>query len=170
MILPVMTSNRRNLVALGAAMLVAMHWLFRIMSVALVLPQAACESPWHGEEMRFAARPVQEVSNWRVGSGDRLAGWLRLLEMKGPDGDASFFRVDNAQGQWLGFIDRQGRVYQRMPFSMEEVFRGIYTMKEALSLLFEEPGPFSYSASGKAGSQSAVDRGDVEGMISDKEK
>ena len=47
------------------------------------------------------------------------------------------------RGNTLGFIDPAGRVFQRVPFSMAELYRGLHPMQEGLELLFERPGPFA---------------------------
>jgi hypothetical protein len=82
-------------------------------------------------------RPVRELDQWQVRVGDSVAGRLVLIEIEDPRGEARFYRAENARGQWLGYIDQSGRVYQRVPFSMVEVFRGIHTMEDGLALLFE---------------------------------
>jgi hypothetical protein len=63
-----------------------------------------------------------------------------LIEIEDPRGNVRFYRAENLRGQWLGYIDPSGRVYQRVPFSMVEVFRGIHTMDGGLRLLYERDG------------------------------
>lgn len=90
--------------------------------------------------LEYGPRPVRELDQWRVQVEDRPLGRLVLLEIEDPRGEVRFYRAENATGQWLGYIDTSGRVYQRVPFSMVEVFRGIHTMDKGLALLFEHGG------------------------------
>lgn len=108
----------------------------------------ACAAPpapdWLGP------RPVREVERWDVRAGERQLGRMMLLMIEHPDGPVPFYHVENAQGQWLGYVDVTGRVYQRVPFSMTEIFRGIHPMETALALLYEEPGPLLLAGAGAA--------------------
>jgi len=116
------------------------------MAVALFGACAAPpEPPWLGP------RPVTEVERWDVHQGSRRLGQMLLLEIQGTrpgDEAVPFYHVQNAQGQWLGYVDADGRVYQRVPFSMTEVFRGIHPMEKALGLLYEESGPLMLATAG----------------------
>lgn len=109
-----------------------------ISSVVVTLAACAHSRP----PLEYGPRPVRELEQWRVQTGDEAIGRLVLLEIEDPRGDVRFYRAENAAGQWLGYIDTTGRVYQRVPFAMVEVFRGIHTMDKGLALLFEQSGDF----------------------------
>lgn len=107
----------------------------------VVVTLAACvHSP---PTLEYGPRPVRELEQWRVQAGDETIGRLVLLEIEDPRGEVRFYRAENAAGQWLGYIDTGGRVYQRVPFAMVEVFRGIHTMDKGLEVLFEQSGDFA---------------------------
>jgi len=118
---------------------------------------AACSVPppfeWGGP------RPVREVERWEARSEGGRVGEVLLLEIQNPDGVVRFYQVQNGRGQWLGYIDDQGRVYQRVPFSMTETFRGILPMEKALALLYEEPGRIWLSSAGSRSAGSAAAKG-----------
>lgn len=97
-------------------------------------------------------RPVTEVDRWDVRAGGRYLGQMLLLQIEAPVPDEAvpFYQFQNAQGQWLGYVDVTGRVYQRVPFSMTEIFRGIHPMEKAIALLYEEPGPLTLATAGGA--------------------
>ena len=80
-------------------------------------------------------RRVDALHSWDVVDDQAVVGHLTLLRMDGPEERPSFYRVTNAHGQWLGFIDRQGRVYQRVPFAETELFRGMHPLPQALRIL-----------------------------------
>ena len=100
----------------------------------------------------YGPRPVTELERWDVQQGQRHLGQMLLLRIEGPVPDEAvpFYHVQNAQGQWLGYVDFDGRVYQRVPFSMTEIFRGIHPMEKALALLYEERGPLMLATAGGA--------------------
>lgn len=115
-------------------------------------------------------RPVRELERWEVRSDGRAVGRLVLLEIPDPGGDLRFYRVESPGGQWLGFVDLRGRVYQRVPFSTTEVYRGMYTMREALDLLLgESGGRYAFALRSRAGTAvpAVVERTDPESMIRD---
>jgi hypothetical protein len=99
--------------------------------VTAVAPSSSPIGPW----------PVLELERWNVHAGDRLVGRLLLLEVQDQRSPVQMYQVQNAAGQWLGYVDAQGRVYQRVPFDMTERFRGIHSMEKGLALLYEESGP-----------------------------
>ena len=99
--------------------------------VTAVTPSSPPIGPW----------PVLELERWNVHAGDRLLGRMLLLEVQDQRSPVQMYQVQNAAGQWLGYVDAQGRVYQRVPFDMTERFRGIHSMEKGLALLYEESGP-----------------------------
>jgi hypothetical protein len=99
---------------------------------------AVAESDW-------APRPVREVEHWSVLAGDELVGRVVLLEI-GESAPARFYQVQNQQGQWLGWVDAQGRVWQRVPFEMKEQFLGVHPMAKGLALLYAEERPLQLQA------------------------
>ena len=109
----------------------------RILLLALLT--AACVAPV--PEFDHAPRRVDELARWDVWSHGERVGEMLLLEIQDPRGEVSFYHVRNRNGQWLGFVDRQGRVYQRVPFSTTELFRGVHPMPQALALLCQVEGP-----------------------------
>jgi hypothetical protein len=52
-----------------------------------------------------------------------------------------YYRAENRGHQWLGYVDLDGRVFQRLPFEEHEVFLGIYPMEKGLALLYEVDRP-----------------------------
>jgi len=123
-----------------------MRWIVCGVVVTLL---AACAGLPRGVD-RFAPRPVRELERWDVQAGDKLVGSLRLLEIEDRTAPSQFYQVLNSHGQWLGYVDAQGRVFQRVPFLMTEQFRGIHPMEKGLALLYEEPGPLRLSHAGGA--------------------
>ncbi|MEM7200808.1 MAG: hypothetical protein AAF628_11110 [Planctomycetota bacterium] len=112
-------------------------------AILLPLLLAGCFSP--ASSVRdYAPRPVRQVATWEIvrGGGDAV-GWLRLLEIEDPCGRIPFYQVQNRDQQWLGFVDRQGRVYRRVPFAETEAFLGVHPMPKALSLLCEVEAPLT---------------------------
>lgn len=89
--------------------------------------------------------PVLELERWNVHAGERFVGRLLLLEVQDQRSPVQIYQVQNAAGQWLGYLDAQGRVYQRVPFDMTERFRGIHSMEKGLALLYEERGPLRFA-------------------------
>jgi hypothetical protein len=85
--------------------------------------------------------PVVELDSWRVVLGDVPIGRVALIEIADPVSPVRLYWVENASGQWLGYVDLQGRVYQRVPFRERERFLGMYSMENGLPLLFECEGP-----------------------------
>jgi len=63
----------------------------------------------------LAPRPVRELRCLEVRAGGERAGWLRFLAVQGPAGGRPFWRVENRFGQWVGWIDRNGRVFRNRP-------------------------------------------------------
>jgi hypothetical protein len=60
-----------------------------------------------------------------------------LLEIDDPGAPIRMYRAENRAGQWLGYLDANLGVYQRVPFEDREVFRGVHTMEKGLALLYE---------------------------------
>lgn len=120
-------------------------------AVVLVILPGACRGgppPSPGP----TPRPVREVERWEVRRDRRAVGRLVLLEIPDPHGALRFYRVESPDGQWLGFVDLRGRVYQRVPFSTTEVYRGMYTMREALNLLLgERDGSYAFALRSRRG-------------------
>ena len=113
-----------------------MRWIFGV-GLACLLSACAVTRP----TSEVAPRPVIEVDQWRVLAGDRFVGRVVLLEIQDPRSAVRFYQVRNPQGQWLGYVDSDGRVFQRVPFAMDEKFRGIHPMEKGLALLYEESAP-----------------------------
>lgn len=87
-------------------------------------------------------RLVHELERWRVASADgRDIGEVVLIQIDDPAEPVRLYRAENASGQWLGYVDEAGRVFQRLPFHETERFLGMYPMAEGLMLLFEETRP-----------------------------
>lgn len=103
--------------------------------VALV----ACAAP-PAPSPAFGPRPVREVEQWNVRAHGRPIGKLVLLQVEDVGRGFSFYQVRNEHGQWLGAIDRQGRVWQRVPFATTEVFRGAWPLARGVALLCEAAG------------------------------
>jgi len=104
-----------------------------------ILLLCCCSSP--PEPSPYGPRPVRELARFEVLAENGVVGEARLLEIEDGSRGGRFYLVKNDQGQWLGYIDLDGRVYQRVPFSMTEVFRGAHPMEKALSLLYEQDSP-----------------------------
>ena len=85
-----------------------------------------------------------------------------LREIQHPEGAVRGYYVRNSGGQWLGFFDLDGRVFQRVPFLTTEAPWGMHTMDEGLGILFERSGPyFMREVGGRAGAVPAMaDKGD----------
>lgn len=124
--------------------------------VGVLLLAGCVNSPTRGWE---GPRPVVEVERWEARSEAKRLGSVLLLEIGGAGSGVRFYQVQNARGQWLGYIDLQGRVYQRVPFSMTETFRGIHGMEKALALLYEEAGQVWLSSPGPRPVKAAAVRG-----------
>ena len=86
-------------------------------------------------------RPVHVVERWTARDAQRVLGSVVLLEIEDAAGPVRLYRVENDSGQWLGWVDAQGRVFQRVPFEDDDLFRGVYPMEKGLALLYEVPSP-----------------------------
>ncbi len=107
----------------------------------------------------FDPRPVRELQQWEARVGDRVVGRVVAIEIEDPEHPEVYYQVRNVEGQWLGYVDGQLRVYQRVPFSMTELFRGAHPMEEGLALLYEEDDPIRLVPLDEAG---RVDSGAAE--------
>ncbi|MBI5850393.1 MAG: hypothetical protein HZB39_05050 [Planctomycetes bacterium] len=90
-------------------------------------------------------RPVRERESWTAEVEGRAVGKVVLLEIEDPAGAVRLYRVENDSGQWLGWVDTAGRVWQRVPFREDDLFRGVYPMEKGLSLLYEVAVPVRLS-------------------------
>lgn len=121
--------------------------------LALVLVAGCAGAPPPDD---LAPRPIHELGQWEVRAAGRPLGEIVEMEIEDPRAGPPFFQVRNAKGQWLGYIDADGRVFRRVPFSMEDQFAGIHPMEKALELLYEVPGPLELVPVGPAaGARSA---------------
>jgi hypothetical protein len=114
---------------------------------------AGCASP--PADPGGAPRPVVEIDRWNVRRDSEALGQVAQMEIRDPRGAVRFYQVENARGQWLGFIDQAGRVYRREPFRDDERFLGIHTMEDALRLLYEVEGVLQLSPGGAAAEAAA---------------
>ena len=113
-----------------------MRWILGVLAVSFLGSCVAVPPP---ED--HAPRAVQEIERWGVRDGERLVGRMLLLEIQDATEPVRMYQVQNERGQWLGYVDTEGRVFQRVPFSMTEEFRGIHPMQQGLALLYGEPRP-----------------------------
>ena len=111
----------------------------RTLGIALAVLAAACHSPRRPGPLD--PRGVAIVESWRAEIAGRALGRVVLLEIQDPAAPVRLYRVENESGQWLGWVDAQGRVWQRLPFEPDDVFRGVYPMEKGLSLLYEVQVP-----------------------------
>lgn len=110
--------------------------MVRILALPVLL--AACSAP--ATDDPFAPRSVTENGRWTVQQDGETIGRVVLLEIDDPIEPILMYRAENDVGQWLGYVDAQGRVFQRVPFEDQERFRGIYPMEKGLALLYEVDG------------------------------
>lgn len=110
---------------------------FLILLPGIVL---GCTAPARPDPL--APRTVREVARFDASdpSGHPL-GRVLLLEIEDPVLPIRRYRVENAAGQWLGYLDANLGVHQRQPFEVDEVFLGVYPMEKGLALLYEVEGP-----------------------------
>lgn len=108
------------------------------LTAAVLLGVAACSAPEPPDP--FAPRAVHQRGRWAVSQDGRRLGEVVLLEIEDPAEPIRMYRAENSVGQWLGYLDADRRVFQRVPFEDREVFRGIYTMEKGLALLYEVEG------------------------------
>jgi hypothetical protein len=100
----------------------------------------ACAAPPRPDPL--APRAVREVARFDATDAAGLPlGRVLLLEIDDPVMPIRRYRVENAAGQWLGYLDANLGVHQRQPFEVEEVFLGVYPMEKGLALLYEVVGP-----------------------------
>ncbi len=100
-----------------------------------MLLTAACHTP-PPAPVQFAPRPVVELERFAVTRGSERVGCLVHREIQDPAGPVRYWLVENAAGQWLGYIDTVGRVYRYEPFAERECFVGMYPMEQGLRLLY----------------------------------
>ncbi|MCC6783971.1 MAG: hypothetical protein IT457_14095 [Planctomycetes bacterium] len=106
--------------------------------VVVALAASACSTPKPGP---LDPRPVHERESWAAEANGTPLGRVVLLEIDDPAGPVRLYRVENASGQWLGWVDVAGRVWQRVPFQADEQFLGVYPMEKGLALLYEVEVP-----------------------------
>lgn len=100
-----------------------------------MLLTAACHTP-PPAPVQFAPRPVVELERFSVTRGSERVGRLVHREIQDPAGPVRYWQVENAAGQWLGYIDAVGRVYRYEAFAEHESFVGMYPMEQGLRLLY----------------------------------
>ena len=88
-----------------------------------------------------AARPVRTLAQWRVLEQGSPAGRVVLLQIEDPSGPLRFYRVEDAQGRWLGHASDIGRFSRRVPFASEEEDLGVLPMARGVALLLEATVP-----------------------------
>jgi hypothetical protein len=89
---------------------------------------------------------VRTAQRWEATLDGEVLGRVELLEIEDPVRPIRMYRAVTRSGQWLGYVDEQGRVFQRVPFEDREVFRGVYPMAEGLALLYEVDGKVGLAA------------------------
>ena len=120
---------------------------------AVTLSLAACSSgPDYGP---WDPRPVAARESWDVRAQGRTVGRVVLLEVDDAEEPVRYYQVRNDAGQWVGYADAQLRFYQRVPFSMTEVFVGVHPMDQGLALLLEQRGAVELVPTGAAGAVEA---------------
>jgi hypothetical protein len=88
-----------------------------------------------------APREVVVHGRFAVSKDGRRLGTMVHREIRDPRGPVQQFLVENEFGQWLGYLDAQGRVFRYEPFADEERFLGVYTMDSGLGLLYDVDAP-----------------------------
>ena len=130
--------------------------LFLAALAILSIATGGCSSPQPADPL--APRAVHELGRWTVAQDGAELGSVVLLEIEDPIEPMRMYRVENAVGQWLGYVDAQGRVFQRVPFEEREVFRGIHPMNEGIALLFDRPAAVDLLPAGEATATEAAHR------------
>ncbi|MBK8976000.1 MAG: hypothetical protein IPM29_08745 [Planctomycetes bacterium] len=116
----------------------------RIRSLVLALALGACAAPPRPDPL--APRPVTEQGRWLVERRGEPLGQLVELRIDDPIEPATWFRAEMPGGQWLGYVDGQGRVWRRVPFALEDEFLGVLSMEKALAALYERQPPITLRA------------------------
>lgn len=101
---------------------------------------AACHSPALPPDPA-APRQVIDVQRFAVSKDGRRLGTLVQREIRDPQRPVRYYLVENAAGQWLGYVDEQGRFYRYEPFVERERFLGVYPMDKGLGLLYDVGAP-----------------------------
>ncbi len=99
----------------------------------------------------YAPRLVRSLQTFELWVDGRQVGAVTQLQIEDPSAPPPFFQVTNTHGQWLGHVDHQGRVYQRVPFSFDDVFRGVHPLTEGIGLLVGARGPVAIRTPRDAG-------------------
>ncbi len=107
--------------------------------LALLAIAAGCRA--RPEPGPLEPRPVHTLETWVAESNGERLGVVSLMEIVDPAGKVRFYRAQNGSGQWLGYVDKWGRVFRSEPFVEHEVFVGTYPMEEGLALLYEQDRP-----------------------------
>ncbi|MBL8734304.1 MAG: hypothetical protein JNN13_18150 [Planctomycetes bacterium] len=94
----------------------------------------------------YAPRPVAELGRWQVFAGERLVGRVRKLVIEDPSGPLPFFRIEDAQGRWVGHATANGRFSRRVPFAEQEQDLGMWPMAEGVAELLEAAAPVRLEA------------------------
>ncbi len=89
----------------------------------------------------YAPRPVVEVARWQIWIAGELKGHVVQLEIRDPSGPLPYYRVQDAQGRWLGHATMQGRFSRRVPFEDGEQDLGVWPMARGVAKLFEADAP-----------------------------
>src|SRR5688500_702916 len=110
-------------------------------ALLLLLATSACHTAPVAPADPVAPRQVVDRERYTVSQGGRLLGRLVAREIRDPAGPIRYYLVENAAGQWLGYVDAQGRFYRYEPFVADERFLGVYTMEKGLGLLYEVTPP-----------------------------
>lgn len=93
-----------------------------------------------------APRDVVDLERFAVSKDGRRLGSVVHREIRDPRAPVRYYMVENATGQWLGYVDAQGRVFRFEPFHAQERFLGIYTMDTGLGLLYDVDAPVRITA------------------------
>lgn len=114
-------------------------------SLLLLVAFVACGAP-PVPNPPYAPRPVVELGRWQVLAGERLLGRVRKLVIEDPNGPLPFFRIEDAQGRWVGHATANGRFSRRVPFAEQEQDLGMWPMAEGVAELLEAAAPVRLEA------------------------
>jgi hypothetical protein len=108
-----------------------------------LLSLSACHSAPPPADNLWVAKPVVELHRWSVQEQGQQVGWLVLLEIEDPKAPTRYYRVENANRQWLGHATLQGRFSRRVPFRDDEEDMGMWAMPQGLARLFNTDKPLA---------------------------
>lgn len=86
------------------------------------------------------------LERWLVESEGDVIGQVVHLEIRDPGGPIRFYRVEDAQGRWIGHATDQGRFSRRVPFADDEQDLGVLGMAQGVALLFDAAAPVRLQA------------------------